>query len=41
MPFGLDLKSVLAGIILAMFVWPLVMQFIGKLSAPPAKKASA
>jgi hypothetical protein len=41
MPFGLDLKSVLVGALFAMFVWPLIMQFIGKVTTPPApvKKA--
>lgn len=42
MPFGLDFKSVIVGAIFVMFVWPFIMQFVGKLSAGPApKKASA
>jgi hypothetical protein len=41
MPFGLDIKSLLVGALFVMFVWPMVMQFIGKLSTPPAKAKTA
>lgn len=33
LPFGLDLKSLIVGIILALWVYPFVMQFWGKLRA--------
>lgn len=40
MPFGLDFKSVLVGALFALFVWPMIMQFIGSMTAKPmAKKA--
>lgn len=41
MPFGLDFKSVVVGVVFALFIWPLVMQFIGKLSAGPAPKKTS
>jgi hypothetical protein len=41
MPFGLDFKSVAVGVILALFVWPFVMQMIGKVTAGPAPKKTA
>lgn len=36
MPFGLDLKSVIVGILLAYFVIPWVQSFIMKTTSPPA-----
>lgn len=41
MPFGLDLKSVIAGIVLALFVWPFIMQMLGAIRAKnrPAQSA--
>jgi hypothetical protein len=41
MPFGLDLKSVIAGALFAMFIWPMIMQLIGKVTAGPAPKKTA
>jgi len=28
MPFGLDIKSIVVGVVLALFVWPLVQRTI-------------
>lgn len=36
MPFGLDIKSLIVGILLALFVWPWVMGMIGRNRAPKA-----
>jgi hypothetical protein len=41
MPFGLDPKSVIAGVLFAMFVWPFIMQVIGRVTAGPAPKKAA
>lgn len=30
MPFGLDLKSVIVGVLFAMFVWPWIMGMISR-----------
>ncbi len=38
MPFGLDFKSVVVGVIFALFVWPMIMQVIGRVTAGPAPK---
>lgn len=40
MPFGLDIKSLIVGAILALYVWPLVMGFISNRSGN-AKSAAA
>jgi len=39
MPFGLDFKSFLAGILIAYFVIPYIRGMMLKRSAPPAKPA--
>lgn len=36
MPFGLDLKSVIVGILLAYFVIPWIQSFFLKVTSPPA-----
>lgn len=41
MPFGLDLKSVIVGALFVMFVWPFIMQVIGRFTAGPAPKKAA
>jgi len=39
MPFGLDLKSVVVGALFVMFIWPMIAQLLGKVTAGPAKKS--
>jgi hypothetical protein len=34
MPFGLDLKSIIVGVLFAMFVWPWVIGLLNKNKTP-------
>lgn len=33
MPFGLDLKSVIVGVLFALFVWPWILGLLGRASS--------
>jgi hypothetical protein len=40
LPFGLDIKSVIVGILIAYFLIPAIQGMIARSAAPPAKRGA-